>query len=185
MKSFAGFTLVELNIVTIIILLLSTLVLANYREGEKQFSLLRSANKLAQDLRNTERMAMASQVLPPSFGGGLPKGGYGIYFENNFNSYILFADCDGDKEYDASGPATSCAEASPIAPYPEKINELFLEKNVKISNLSPSSPLSITFFPPDPTITIKPLANLAIITLILSGKTKDVKINTAGLIDID
>jgi len=188
-----GFTLVELTVVIAIIVLLSGIVLTNYRVGEKGYALLRSAQKLAQDLRTTEKMAMASEILPSNFDGvgGFPNGGYGIYFENNSNSYILFADCDNDKEYDAICPplncANNCAEATPSTPYPEKIKELSLEEKIKISNLYPSSPLSITFLPPDPVIKIKPepFDNLAIITLTQNGQIKTVKTNTVGLIEID
>jgi len=183
-----GFTLFELTVVITIIILLSGIVLANYRVGEREYALLRSAYKLAQDLGTAKRMAMASETLPASFGGGFPKGGYGIFFQNNLSSYILFADCDGDKEYDPSGPALSCTGATPDTPYPEKIKELSLEETgIKISNLSPSSPLSITFFPPDPVIEIipEPPDNSAIVTLTYDGKNKTVKINTIGLIEID
>jgi prepilin-type N-terminal cleavage/methylation domain-containing protein len=183
-----GFTLLELTVVIAIIILLSGLVLTNYQVGEREYALLRSAYKLAQDLRTAEKMAMASETLPASFGGGFPKGGYGIFFQNNLNFYILFADCDGDKEYDASGAALSCADATPGTPYPEKIKEIFLEEKIKISSLYPGSPLNITFFPPDPTIKIKygsSYYDSAVITITYDGKTKTVKVNTVGLIEID
>jgi prepilin-type N-terminal cleavage/methylation domain-containing protein len=185
-----GFTLLELTVVVAIVIFFSGIILTNFRVGEKEYSLLRSAQKVAQDLRTVEKMAMASETLPASFGGGFPKGGYGIFFQNNLGSYILFADCDGENDYDETGTAISCADASPGPgnSYPEKIKELSLEETgIKISSLSPSSPLLITFFPPDPVIKIKPepFDNLAIITLTYDGKTKTVKINTVGLIEID
>jgi len=189
-----GFTLLELTVVIAIIILLSGIVLTNYRVGEREYALLRSAHKLAQDLRTVEKMATASETLPSAIfpsdkdNGGFPKGGYGIFFQNNSNSYILFADCDGDKEYDETGAALSCAEATSDTPYPEGIKELFLEEKIKISNLYPSSPFSITFFPPDPVIEIKSgelLYNSATITITYDGETKTVKINTVGLIEID
>ena len=189
-----GFTLLELTVVIAIIILLSGIVLTNYRVGEREYALLRSAYKLAQDLRQVEKMATASETLPSAIfpsdkdNGGFPKGGYGIFFQNNSNSYILFADCDGDKEYDETGAALSCAEATSDTPYPEGIKELFLEEKIKISNLYPSSPFSITFFPPDPVIEIKSGGlsyNSATITLTYDGEIKTVKINTVGLIEID
>ena len=166
-----GFTLLELTVVIAIIILLSGLVLTNYRVGEREYALLRSAQKLAQDLRTIEKMATASETLPAKCGGEFPAGGYGIYFVTASSSYILFADCDGNGEYDLG---------------PEKIEEISLESKIKIFALSSDpSPLNITFFPPDPTIIIKPSANPATITLKNDGKTKTVKINTAGLIEID
>lgn len=192
-NSKGGFTLLELTIISSILILLTSLFLANYRTGEREFSLLRSAHKVAQDLRDTQEKAMVGQKTPATFGKIFPKGGYGIYFQEGQNSYILFADCDDDQEYDEVGTAVSCAEASPASPFPEKIEELFLEERVKILSLTPASfpppppplnTLNITFFPPDPIITIKPQSNLAIIELVLGAKTKNVLLNLAGLIDI-
>lgn len=189
MKSGAGFTLAEVLIVLTIITILFSIVLANYRTSEKQFSLQRSAHKLAQDLRTFQEMAMTGQKTNFQFGQVFPRGGYGIYLETDLNSYILFADCDGGSDYDESGTAASCADATsePDNSCPEKIAEFSLESGVTISNLYPLSPLHITFFPPDPVITInpEPVDNQAIITLTFGGKTKTVTINTVGLIDID
>lgn len=187
MRNKRGFTLLEITVVVAIISLLATIFLANYRGGERQFALKRSAHKLAQDLRTVQEMALSGQRTPPALFGEeiFPRGGYGIYFSPDSNSYILFADCNDNKEYDPSGPATSCLEASPAIPYPEKIKDLFLEEGVKISELSTGPSLSITFFPPDPTITISPPANFATITLSFDNLSRQVYINTAGLIDPD
>ncbi len=184
-----GFTLAEVLIVIAIIVFLFPMVLTNYRAGDKQFSLYRSAHDLAQDLRGAQEMAMTGKTTPVQFGENFPAGGYGLYFEDYKNSYILFADCDGDNEYDASGIAASCAEASsaPGESYPEKIQDLSLESGIIISSLTPSSPLTIVFFPPIPVITIRPQPsnNKAVITLMLGERNKVITINTAGLIDVD
>jgi len=184
-----GFTLAEVLIVIAIMLFLLPMVLTNYNAGDKQFSLYRSAHDLAQDLRNAQEMAMTGKTTPVQFGENFPAGGYGLFFEDYKNSYILFADCDGDNEYDASGIAASCAEASSASgeSYPEKLQELSLESGVVILSLTPSSPLTIVFFPPIPVITIRPQPsnNEAVINLVLGGKSKIITINTAGLIDVD
>ncbi len=184
-----GFTLAELLIVITIILLLFPMVISNYNAGEKQFSLYRSAHNLAQDLRDTQEMAMTGQLTPLSFDQSFPKGGYGLYFEDYKNSYILFADCDGDGEYDQEGIATTCSNATstPGDSFPEKLQDLSLESGVLISNITPQSPLVITFLPPTPLITInpQPFDNQAVISLTFSENTKTVSINTVGLIDVD
>jgi type II secretory pathway pseudopilin PulG len=191
MKSCAGFTLAEALIVIAILVALFPMVITNYNAGEKQFSLYRSAHGLAQELRNTQEMAMAGKRTPVQFGQNFPAGGYGLYFETYKNSYILFADCDGDNKYDESGSpvTTNCSEATPDDPYPEKIKEIFLEPGVIISSIIPSDDnnLSILFFPPTPVIKINPLPsnNQAIITLELAGRTKTITINSVGLIDVD
>lgn len=183
-RSGGGFTLLEITVVVSIIILLSTIFLVNYRGGERQFALKRSAHKLAQDLRGAQEMAMSSKKFEDTF----PKGGYGIHFKKDLNSYILFADCNGNGESDETGPAFTCADATPENPYPETIEELSLEEGIKISALTPSSlanTLEIIFFPPDPTITINPSANSASITLTINGQSKTVFINIVGLIDIE
>ena len=71
-KNGAGFTLAELLIVIAIILFLFPMIIANYNAGEKQFSLYRSAHNLAQDLRDTQEMAMIGQLTPLSFDQSFP-----------------------------------------------------------------------------------------------------------------
>jgi len=142
-----GFTLVELLVVTGIILLLTALTLLNFRGVERQLALSRSVHKLAQDLRRAQEMAMATS----EFQGSVPKGGYGVYFDiSEPEHYILFADFDGEHDFDGSS---------------EIVEDIKIEKGIRISSLSsPTSTLSIVFTPPDPTITIEPLANSAAIT---------------------
>lgn len=190
-----SFTLIELTIVAAIIGLLAAIVFANWREGERQFALLRSTHQLAQDLRRVQQMAISAQKTPPAFGEEVfPRGGYGIYFEINPEApkgyrIILFADCDGEGDYDKSGTA-DCTGAVPGfgLSRDETIESLTLEEGVVIKALSPSSPdlsLTITFKPPDPEISISG-GDIAIITLSLKDApaiTRTVTINKVGLID--
>jgi len=182
-----GFTLLEITVVIFIIGLLAAIVLANYRGGEKQSALLRSTHRLAQDLRRAEEMAISSK----SFYNAFPKGGYGIYFTEGPNSYILFADCNNNKIYDGGiYVCPDCTGGSCIENVQqEKIEELFLEEGIKIKNLQvdsfPVDFLPITFAPPDPTVTIAG-GNEAAITLCLKDNesiTRTVTVNIAGLID--
>lgn len=168
-----GFTLAELLVVTFIIIFLSALIFPNYRAGEENFALQRSAQKLAQDIRKTQQMAMSAE----KFKGGLDlvsfKGVYGIKFQTDSSNYTLFADLNNDQ---------SCEPE-------EEIENLSLEKKVKISSLSPSSPLNntliITFTPPDPQTNINPTSSLASIILTNNGQTKTIKVNKAGLIYVE
>jgi len=202
-----GFTLLEITVVVAVIALLSTIFLVNYRGGDKQYALLRASHKLAQDLRTVEEMALSSRKTPlEKFGGTFPKGGYGIYVKisnltvNDCPSYsqgyciILFADCDGEGDYDYWGTGVhDCASAefgSGNSVADEIIKELTLEDGVKITGLpDPSNPLIITFLPPEPTLVIKnggEVLESAFIRLGYEGKTegKQININRLGQIEI-
>lgn len=190
MQNNKGFTLLEITVVIAIITLLSAIFLANYRGGEKQFALQRSSHKLAQDIRTVEEMALSSREFKES-GGGLafPRGGYGLYFTANSSSYILFVDCDNEKDYDTWGSAGNCNSARVGAGNSinnEKIGEFSLESGIKISDiLCPS--LTIIFLPPNPDVTIKcgeSVANAADIILSSGSQTVQVSINSIGQIDI-
>lgn len=186
-KSGAGFTLIELLIVIFIISLLSSVSFVYLRGGEKEFALSRSAQKLAQDLRKAQEWAMsAKEMTGPSGEKVTPAGGYGIYLKTLPNppyfEIIFFADCNDNKSFNLGKVC-----GTPPNKFSEKIEDLRLEPKVIISNLSPSSPLTITFKPPDPTVYIQG-GDLAEITLSLEAdpaKIKKIKVNKAGLIAIE
>lgn len=175
-----GFTLIEIIVVTAIIVILSSIFLANYRAGEKEYSLLRTANKLAQDIRRAEEMAISARecqnpIACPS--GGVPPGGYGFYIDKfSDDRYMIYADSGSEKYTDG-----------------EQIETIYLEQGVYIQNLVPSSAnFSINFKPPDPTIEIKDNAGQdkdnVTITIALrtdTSKTKTITVNKVGLIDVD
>lgn len=192
----AGFTLVELLVSLFIIILLSGIILANYRAGGQQFALQRSANKLAQDIRRAQAMAMSAKET--NLGGQVPtgqefvpKGGYGIYFdEGSPSSYVIFADCNENKKYEGSGLA--CGPTG--TEYTEHVETIELEREVQINDIqkegggSPDK-IYITFIPPDPETHIVPPVgsepSWCEIILGVNAKTKTIKINKAGLIEVE
>ena len=174
-----GFTIIETMVAATIILILSAILLPNYKAFNAQFSLLRSAHKLAQDIRRAQEMATSARELqgitPP-----VPPG-YGIYLtteqaQDKNKKYILYADTNpagGDECY-TSGQG-------------EEVEIIDLESGVYIRTV-PSSSVSINFIGPSPTTTISSGGGSVTITLSLESdvlKTKDVIVNSAGLIYVE
>ena len=190
-----GFTLVELITVISIITISAGTIFISYRQAGQQFALQRAANKLAQDIRKAQEMAMSAK----EFYGEFPKGGYGIRFDLDYPGlYRLFADCNNNYDFDDQIIATSCANAGQTGdPYPEGVGDsIYFEGGVKISDFSPESgvngPLTITFTPPDPVVRINGQdisqgPPPAVITLETPDgtKTKTVTVNLVGLIEVD
>jgi len=160
-----GFTLIEMLVVITIIAILTTISIPFYQGSRKKMLLQNITNKLAQDIRKAQEMAMATKESQC----GIPKGGYGVYFVENQKKYILFADCDGNEKYDGGI---------------EKFKEINLEKGAQIYQLFPSSPLTITFSPPDPTTFINQTTTFqsAKIFIKIDNKTSSVEVLSTGLI---
>jgi len=176
-----GFTLVEILVSILIIILMSGMIFANYRQGGQQFALQRAANKLAQDIRRAQQMAMSASECPvgTDCAGEVPPR-YGIEFTINQNFYILFADRnipDGNGKY----------ESTPDC----EIERIPLEKEVMIDKLftpAQKTQLWITFKPPDPITEIRDPGgprSIGIIQLIgANNQTKTISVNAAGLIEV-
>lgn len=164
-----AFTLIELLVVTGIIILLTALTLPNYRQGDDQLALQRSAHKMAQSLR----MAQEYAISVKDFNGGAP-GGYGIFFDlDQPDRYIMFADLDGNQIYSTPD---------------EKAEEIIIEGNVSLDALNPvgqENSLNIFFAPPDPTIYFFPDAAFAAINIKVQDSQKSIQVNKAGLIAIE
>jgi len=165
-----SFTLIEILVSIFIIILMSGIIFANYRQGGQQFALQRSANKLAQDIRRAQEMTISAQ----KHNGIIPPGGYGINLDTNQSTeeYILFAN-------QGAGCVYSVAEDDVI----DKGN---FEREVKISQLlkdgSPSSVLTICFLPPYG----RTAGNTNyLIYLEDEGKYKLIEVNSVGRISVE
>jgi type II secretory pathway pseudopilin PulG len=192
MKNFQfGFTLIEVFVVISIIILLSAISIPSYFNQRKELTLEQSANLLLQSLRKVSEMAVSAREIGPQEAKIIPKGGYGLYLEKMGEDYeiLIFADCSDPQDYLYTSGNNVCG----ISPnkFPEKIQELFLEKGVFIQTLFPSNPLNIVFQPPDPVIYIngQPAVGTDKAEIILSFegllKTRKIIVNKTGLIYVE
>lgn len=189
-----GFTIVELLVVIFIISVLSSLSFASYRTGEKQFAIERSAQKLLQDIRRVQQMAMNSMICGLSCGEEwktkVPPGGYGIYLVKDEKKYIIYADTSpfnppallGNQKYDEGQDKI--------------IEEIYLEKGIKVDSIidfsqsQSLSSISINFLPPDPQVTISSqFSTTTAVTINLSFGPdipfkKSIQVNIFGLLEI-
>ncbi len=169
-----GFTLIELLISISIISLLTVLVLADYRSGQKKYALGQDTQKLVSDIRRAQNMAMSGVDIESQYCG------YGIELNQAArpNSYYFYADksanCQtSNNKYDGSDDIL------------ETIN---LSNQIEVQLTSPA-PIDIFFKPPIPTVYInaqdETTTSAGVITLKLSGtsSTKTVTIYVSGLIE--
>jgi len=173
-----GFTLIELLTTMSVIAIISAVVFADFSGSEKRLALKRSAYQVAQDLRETEEMALAS-VSGADCGGGRSVCGFGLEFNAvQFpNSYLIFTDCSND-----------CASSNYQYDINDKsIKRIYLEKNIQIQGLSPS-PLDIVFTAPDPVVWINKnnWGSEGIITLKTpQNETRVVRVNSVGMVAVE
>jgi len=92
-----GFSLIELMVVIFIVGIASSIVVVQYSNSRNLKALYLGSKQIANDVRMTQNYTFSAL----EDGGANPDGGYGISFSKNSNSYVIFADGDSDKEYDA------------------------------------------------------------------------------------
>lgn len=132
-----GFTLIELLVSVSIFVIITGMVVANFRAGSRNDELRISAQALVSDLRKAQNMALAGELVNDIS----PPGGYGVYFNiGTPDRYIIFADLDGELDYDI-GEAISGGT-------------IILPEDVVITSIQPLVISSAIFKPPKPTIYI-------------------------------
>lgn len=167
-----GFTLLELLVVIFIVGLISSMLVANWRKGEKQYLLQRTAQEIVQNIRKAQDMALTSF----RYEGEIPSN-YGIYFniQESRSSYKIFADDNGNQKYNSG----------------ERVGEdIILEQGIEINSLSSGSRIDITFSLPDSFTHIEPSANSATIAIKKAGGTcpqncKNIIIINTGQVNIE
>jgi len=154
-----GFTLIEVLVVFVIITLISTILIVNWRKNEKRYLVKRVAQEIVQNIRKAQDMSLNSYEHE----GVVPDYSYGIYFDNgDQDKYMLFGDLNRNNTYQPSDI---------------EIGEYLMETGTKINSLSSGvQDLNITFSIPDGFTNIEPSASSATITITKDDGTSGVDI---------
>jgi prepilin-type N-terminal cleavage/methylation domain-containing protein len=138
-----GFTMIEIIIVLVIMVVLLSVVLNNFRLGERTQEFRSAVQYLASVIRTAQNSSMVGLADADSYGNS-----YGVYFSSLSASktvYIFFEDINGDNKYNF-----------PTDRIVDKIN-LPPEVNIEKIYIGPiatneTSSLSLVFAPPRPSI---------------------------------
>ncbi|MEK7647208.1 MAG: type II secretion system protein [Patescibacteria group bacterium] len=85
----AAFTIVEMLVSISIFTVITSLVLTNYPKFSEHFALERTAQEVAQSLREAKTLSLA--VTESALGAQIFPG-YGVHFEQNSKNYLIFSD---------------------------------------------------------------------------------------------
>jgi Tfp pilus assembly protein FimT len=178
MKYDKGFTLVELAVIVSITAFMTVLVFSNYGRNNEIFALERASQKLTQDLRRAQEMAMSG-----SNGSVGDTKGFGLYFSLAADTtYLFYEDKNVNMFWEGEGTD-------------HLIETITIEEGVKICELKDNSVnaaeglLSISFAPPDPLTYVGGAVSGHVGAIVLCTKTdttikKYIKVNNVGMVEI-
>lgn len=160
-----------------IIAAITGLFLANYHSSNNRQKLIMAAQELTSNIRLAQSYAISAK----EFNGSAPAGGWGVHcslFSLN-NSCIIFADVNGDKNYNALGS--------------EDFQKIYLPGDISIIPSDCTGffgQTTIFFIPPDPEtyLTVDFVTQKNQICVILSNQgfanMKVIEVNPIGLVDV-
>jgi len=170
-----AFTLIELLVIVGIVSMFTAILFVDYGSSNKALALDRASQKMSQDIRRAQEMAMSGVV------GDASTNGYGVYFDKavNYTQYIIYRNDNSNMYYEPGVDSVS-----------ETIN---IEAGIKICDIKDNATsvnnISTSFQPPDPINYINSNYTgheASIVLCIISdpSKTRTVKVNNTGRVDI-
>lgn len=175
----AGFTLFELLIVIGILSIMAAVLFANSNAGQATLAAQRSTQLVVEALREAENNALGAKVAgSPS---AIPLGGWGVSFHAGSDP-ILFADVDGNHEYDAGTDVL--------------VSTIVLDEHAPIAALSAiggNGNLDVVFLAPNPSVYINGIvttpasadATITVTATFGGSATKVVHVNAIGAISVE
>jgi type II secretory pathway pseudopilin PulG len=168
-----GITIIEIAVVITIVVLFSSILIADFPRLQRQFALSRVSYKLTQDFRKTQDLGLSGIETLDSAGGNIIVKGYGIYVNLNDSEiqYYVYADVptagqteypNGNNKYDIYSPVVYCNAQSPIIKdcivdaidISKENKNLYIKKIVNSADDEIGTSAGINFNPPNPTVTI-------------------------------
>lgn len=170
----AGFTIIELLTVAVIISIMSVFVLASSRTNQKRYVLEQAAQQLVSDIRRAQNMAMSGVEITGLCDLANPCNGYGAYVRVDTDYYVIYGNKNNNRRYQ---PASDVA-----------LETIDLPSNVEIQSIA-GNQIHICFEPPDPITYINNNDSPGISGTITLGVedtsfSKTITITTAGLIQV-
>jgi type II secretory pathway pseudopilin PulG len=145
----AGFTIIELVVSTSILVIVTTLIFANYPNFDDGISLRKTAQEIALTVRQAQTYGLGVREFRS--GTGIYPG-YGVHFSvASQDSFILFADVNGNNAYDGSSEDISSFKIQTG----EKISGLCANEKTLPSAGCAFGAEDIIFFRPKPLVIIK------------------------------
>lgn len=173
-----GFTIVELMVAVAIIFITSGIAAANYRHGDRQAALNNQAFQLMQDIRRVQELALSSREVD-----GVAPSAYGIYFSKDNNYYSIYADKNGNQEYNVGEEVESVLMNTVI-----EISDIQVMKNNE--DWTSRDVVDINYAAPDLTARIikgtdKYVAAKITFRIVGGSQTRAVVANIAGLVYVE
>ena len=188
-----GFTLIEMVVSLGIIMIISVIFIANYRNSNRRTDLIMTAQSLVADIHAAQNNALGLV----KYGSGVPAGGWGVNFNKTANTYTIFADLEapleiGNLSFDSATEGDRSLGARQIIFSGEvDIEELKIFSGVGGLTETLTDEANVTFLPPDPKTNIYNQLTAATgtaLTVKIKEKNgagrKTVKINFLGLIEM-
>ncbi len=148
-KKQKAFTLIEMIVSLSVIMIISVIFIANYRNANSRTDLIMTAQSLVANLHSAQNNSLGLV----KYGNNVPAGGWGVNFDKVEKKYTIFADLNepdtiGYMQYDADTEGLRNLGA----------REVILSSGIEISDIIITSGASservdianVTFLPPDP-----------------------------------
>ncbi|NOY35892.1 MAG: prepilin-type N-terminal cleavage/methylation domain-containing protein [bacterium] len=187
----SGFTLVELLVTMSILVVITSMILANY----PKFSGTLALKRTAQEIALTVRQAQVYGLSVREFGAGsgvFP--GYGVHFDivGSPDTFVLFADINKNKSYDAGdgcgGASTECVQMFKINTG-DKISKLCGDEQSFPPGDCSLGQLDIVYLRPTPTVTLEgdgsSFSDADIVVRSPRGEEKKIKVWLSGQIGVE